>query len=74
MTLTTNGGHVSDQPVPKGLAGVQRQKYLSLTPEQQRVYRYHFVACGRFASQAYELTVNGVPESWGDFSIPEDWE
>lgn len=36
--------------VPVGLTGSQRDRYLSLEPEQRRIYRYHYDACGRLAS------------------------
>jgi len=43
--------------VPVGLTGSHRDRYLNLEPQQRRIYRYHYDACGRLASHCYKLAI-----------------
>jgi hypothetical protein len=44
--------------VPRGVAGKQRELYLSLSDDQKRIYREWFIVNGSLAAIAYGFAVD----------------
>lgn len=42
---------------PKGVSGVQREKFLSLTDQQKAVYLYHYKVMGQPAALCYRYAI-----------------
>ncbi len=58
--------------VPKGVSGEQRERYLALTDEQKRIYRYSFYVRGRLAAHCYQDSLGGVQVCECVYSCADD--